>query len=723
MTQIRHLFLLILVLPGFAVPAPAHDRSSLFSVGMMWASWLPASDLPAPYQANPRAYDQAQMALIRNLGCSTTTGTFDWISVEPTRGVYDWTAADQRTADARAAGLDIIAYIGNTPDWALPPNGLPGWRTPPDEAYRAEFEAYCTAVAARYAGQVDRFFFWNEPNGCSWVKDGCQNMDGYPLYTRWLKRAYAALKVGNPNCKVGAGVLDYQQGLESWRFLDGMYREGARDSFDAVVIHPYNFGGGVNWAGILETRQVMLNFLDGHKDIWINEYGWPNSADSRAREWLRDFLLRIKQPDYEYVTLCRYLVLTDLENGQFGLCNRQLTPRPIYDEFRTLDKSLPPTYTPTPTHAVRFATPPPAGTNVVYNGDASLGMAGWQLRQSTHPNIPPIAMTTATGTFRISTQYLEVAAFQYQTVDVRPWGQYEMSFRAIQTDGTDQDIQMYWYDGEVTPGFNPVLQDGYGALEGLHTQGVYTMVGRLGYDQAYPAWTMRTSQRFQPTGTRATIALYYRHAHPSNTCLWEVDDIVVREVPGTTPIPTVTPGGSGVGNLLANPGGEAGTLTGWGVGGETPPILDAPYDLPSPVSRSGSHRFSWTSTSTAQGFLYQTVPVIAGRRYKIGLYAVQKDGTDEYLDVYFANGDVNAGWNWLLGLGSAAKPTWTEFEGTVNAISDRLTVGLLFRHTWPTNRATFHVDDVYVVDVSEPGPTLTPTLTPTPRSRPVVEVR
>jgi hypothetical protein len=41
--------------------------------------------------------------------------------------------------------------------------------------------------------------------------------------------------------------------------------------------------------------------------------------------------------------------MSDLPGGLYGLCNRDLTPRPIYSAFQSFDKSCAPTYSPSPT--------------------------------------------------------------------------------------------------------------------------------------------------------------------------------------------------------------------------------------------------------------------------------------------------------------------------------------------------------------------------------------
>lgn len=460
--------LLLTVAP--APEAAAQARPDIFGVGLMWHDWFSVNQLPPAYQGNPRSYDWAQMDLIVNAGGNACHGTFDWIGIEPTRGVYDWTRADQRVADAVARGLTMYAYIGNTPGWATPPNGLPGYRTPPDEAYAQDFMDYCTAVAARYAGLCDNFFFWNEPNGCSWINDGCGNSNGYPLYTHWLKRAYTALKAGNPNCTVGAGVLDYNEGVtQGWQYIQGIYNEGGGDSFDAIVIHPYA-SSGVHWNAIHDTRNVMVNNGDAHKKMWINEYGWANSGSGDAPQKLIDFLTQIKQPQYDYVTFCRYLVVSDLPGGLYGLADHDLNTRPIYNAFANFDKSFPtpgPTATPTPTPT---PSPTPLPGTIANPGfeDGLAGWIGWQhypfdgngddvqfpgrmpmkLNINTHIPIGGIARSgsNASGS---DVGWSSARGGMYQVITVTPGDTYRLSFWGA-TGPDDEVLVLGWIDGVET---------------------------------------------------------------------------------------------------------------------------------------------------------------------------------------------------------------------------------------------------------------------------------
>jgi hypothetical protein len=331
------------LLPGFGSEDEGESdpfaTRHLYGVGVTWSDWLSASDLPVEYSTNPRGYDRAQLDLIVAAGGNATHGSFDWSAIEPTQGSYVWERPDQRTEDALNRGLTIYAYIGNTPDWATPDNGLPGYRTPPAEEYAEEFMAYCRAVAARYNGKVEHFFFWNEPNGCSWVNDGCSNSDGYALYTKWLKRAYTAIKEGNPEAIVAAGSLDYGTYVPSgYTYLEGMYANGAKGYFDAFDIHPYA-DGGLHWQAIEDIRRVLDAEGDTDIPVWVSEYGWADSGASDASTKLEATLGRLASEEFGYVTFARYLVVSDLPGGGYGLVDRNLNQRPIYRSYAALEKA------------------------------------------------------------------------------------------------------------------------------------------------------------------------------------------------------------------------------------------------------------------------------------------------------------------------------------------------------------------------------------------------
>lgn len=309
-------------------PKKANEvRPLLFGAGMIWAFWLKA----------PESYDMHEMDALASIGGKLTSATFDWLDREPMKGKWDWSYPDRVVEAAQKRGLKQFGYIGNCPSWALPDNWPPdqGYRHPPREECEKDFRNYCRKVAERYKGQVDMFQVWNEPNGCSWI-NGCGNADQYAGYTKLLRIAYEGLKEGNPNCVIAAGALDYNQGLkEGYKYIEGMYRSGAKGYFDAISIHPY--GGPIHWQAIEDTHRVMTENGDGSKGVWITEWGYAGSKGDDPAKALKEVLTTLQTPKYSYVTLANYLCITDLlRSDEYGLFDRRLRPRAIANAFKEM---------------------------------------------------------------------------------------------------------------------------------------------------------------------------------------------------------------------------------------------------------------------------------------------------------------------------------------------------------------------------------------------------
>ncbi|HSL16506.1 MAG TPA: immunoglobulin domain-containing protein [Methylomirabilota bacterium] len=82
-----------------------------------------------------------------------------WALVEPEPDVYDWSVYDALVERLTARGLRIYAGLGATPAWATAGTELIGVPDDPDQ-----WRELCYLAAARYAGRIDAWGLWNEPN-------------------------------------------------------------------------------------------------------------------------------------------------------------------------------------------------------------------------------------------------------------------------------------------------------------------------------------------------------------------------------------------------------------------------------------------------------------------------------------------------------------------------------------------------------------------------------
>ena len=73
--------------------------------------------------------------------------------IERVRHTYDWNGLDSDVAMCLARGIVPYCLIVNTPAWASP-TGQATHAYAPLSQYNADFQSFCTALAARYAGQI-----------------------------------------------------------------------------------------------------------------------------------------------------------------------------------------------------------------------------------------------------------------------------------------------------------------------------------------------------------------------------------------------------------------------------------------------------------------------------------------------------------------------------------------------------------------------------------------
>jgi len=239
-----------------------------------------------------RADDRA-LALIREAGCSWVVQVFDWSEIEPLPGEYFWEYPDAVVRACQYYRSNLVVRLDHPPDWAL---SSVGDDLPVDaDAYAA----FVSCVAERYHGRVRAYIIWNEPNLT-------EEWGGQPpdpaAYVELLRVAYAAVKEGDPGAfVVSAGLAPTnhrdETAMDDRIYLQGMYEAGADQAFDILGAHPYGFAyppedprhahQGLNFARLLDLREIMVQNDDGHKPVWATEVGWTTEVTDEERAWLR----------------------------------------------------------------------------------------------------------------------------------------------------------------------------------------------------------------------------------------------------------------------------------------------------------------------------------------------------------------------------------------------------------------------------------------------------
>ncbi|MEP6623986.1 MAG: hypothetical protein ABJC79_06065 [Acidimicrobiia bacterium] len=242
----------------------------------------------------------------RELDAMVATGArwiaidFDWNSIQgdgPDSFRWD-RSTDTVVGEAHARGLRVIGALAYSPPWARRAQcASTSHCLPADpDAYarfaRAAVERYGPASGIpALRNSVRVWQIWNEANHYPFV----QPTVDIPGYTLLLRRAYAAIKLGDSGTTVLAGATSPAGDDPSGRdvapvtFLRGIYANGGGNSFDAFAHHPYSFPESpltaAPWNAFGQTRDlhdVMTAHGDSAKKVWGTEAGAGTGTDSKS---------------------------------------------------------------------------------------------------------------------------------------------------------------------------------------------------------------------------------------------------------------------------------------------------------------------------------------------------------------------------------------------------------------------------------------------------------
>jgi hypothetical protein len=241
-------------------------------------------------------FSESDSELARDLDAMAAAGShslrvdINWAVIQSAGSTsYDWAAFDRVVQAARQRGFDVLGMIGYTPSWALPA-GVSGSMYAP--ANVSDYATFAATAAKRYAALgVHAYEIWNEPNIAAFWKP----KPDPAAYAQLLKAAYAAIKAVDSQAVVLTGgtspAATDGTNFAPPAFLQGLYANGAKGSFDAVAHHPYCWpaspGDTYAWSAWYQMygtspslRSLMVANGDGDKQIWATEFGAPTNGPS-----------------------------------------------------------------------------------------------------------------------------------------------------------------------------------------------------------------------------------------------------------------------------------------------------------------------------------------------------------------------------------------------------------------------------------------------------------
>lgn len=199
---------------------------------------------------------------------------------------FNWAKYDPLVDAARARGVQVLANLAYSPAWARDP-GTNDKFAPLTPERREAFARFAAEAVRHFAGRVDHWELWNEPNNPIFWRPSPSAAD----YAALIGVAYRSIKAERPSVTVLAGATAPAQSGGGWidevEFLEAVYAAGGRGSFDAWSHHPYEFVWGPGlvhaqsaWYQMFGTspslRSLMVANGDGSKQIWGTESGPPS---------------------------------------------------------------------------------------------------------------------------------------------------------------------------------------------------------------------------------------------------------------------------------------------------------------------------------------------------------------------------------------------------------------------------------------------------------------
>jgi hypothetical protein len=149
----------------------------------------------------------------------------------------------------------------------------------------SEYAAVVADLATQLKGKDVAYEVWNEEDDTTFWANGPQPAG----YAALLKAAYPAIKRADPAATVLVGGLV----ANDYEFVQHLYENGAKGSFDGVAVHtdtaclttdpreyyrePNGRIGRYSFTGYREVRAVMLANGDD-KPVWMTELGWSSTS-------------------------------------------------------------------------------------------------------------------------------------------------------------------------------------------------------------------------------------------------------------------------------------------------------------------------------------------------------------------------------------------------------------------------------------------------------------
>jgi polysaccharide biosynthesis protein PslG len=308
--------------------------------------------------------------MLKAAGVRWLRGFYEWQTLQPKQGYWNWALTDRLVENARANGIHVTAGFAYLASWASADGGTRRFPIKDIQFWRD----YVGGLVDRYKNDIKYWEVWNEFNG-SFAQDGNPR-----IYAELVREASISAKKIDPTAKIGMSVANFDVG-----FLDAAIKAGAGGYYDYICVHPYEKlgaladGGEADFLSMATTLRQMLAQNNQPLDtpLWITEIGAQTSvtpdqqADARqavalAKAYLlsiasgfqRVFWFEARGPSYGH-------------NTDHGFIRADFTLRPSYRALKTMNDIL----GPQPSAAGWLNLN--GGYGFLFRTDGGYGLAAW----------------------------------------------------------------------------------------------------------------------------------------------------------------------------------------------------------------------------------------------------------------------------------------------------------------------------------------------------------
>lgn len=327
------------------------------TLALILAAWGAWAQSPQPYAESyfglngtkifhiPEKVDtvvEQRVGYMKDIGVFWDRTDFWWHIIEPEQGTWTLDWPDKVVSTMEEAEIHLYPILCYGAAWY--PDAEKN--APVDEAERADFAEYVRRVVGRYAGRMDTWSVWNEPNIASFWRPEPDPA----LYTELLKATSAAAREVNPNVKLAGPVAAPLDGFDRV-FVERCFQLGALEHLDIFDHHYYIQSDPEDQVPqeIREIRALMRRYGE-EKPIWVSETGVSSGPPGDAERYARQAALVVRNQLLCLAEGVDRIFYFDLQNWYddpestwdsfLGLVEADGDPKPAFHAYGTLIKEV-----------------------------------------------------------------------------------------------------------------------------------------------------------------------------------------------------------------------------------------------------------------------------------------------------------------------------------------------------------------------------------------------